>query len=113
METREDLDLVDPNDYVLTFNYNTEKQPIQFPEGWRTRRDATEYDGNVAVYFVASENNDVITLPFFLILGSKKEFYPRPYMLSSVSALKRRERTQSGMEIAPHEGEYGKVIHKI
>lgn len=108
METREDLDLVDPNDYVLTFNYNTEKQPIQFPEGWRTRRDATEYDGNVAVYFVASENNDVITLPFFLILGSKKEFYPRPYMLSSVSALKRRERTQSGMEIAPHEGEYAK-----
>jgi len=85
-------------DHLLTYSYSTEKQPVQFMESWRTRRDPTEYDGNVAVHFRRSDNTDVITLPYFVILGDKKEWYPRPQLLSSVSSLRRRQRTQSGMD---------------
>lgn len=85
--------------YVLTYGYNAEKEPIQFPESWRTRRDKTEYDGNVAIYFRESESpSEVINIPYFVCLGNKKEFYPRPHMLSNVSSLKRRQRVPSTRE---------------
>lgn len=91
---------VEGNNHVVTYGYSTEKEPIQFPESWRTRRDKTEYDGNVVIHFKPSENSGVINLPYFVCLGNKKEFYPRPHMLSNVSSLKRRERVTSAMDIS-------------
>lgn len=86
--------------HVLTYSYSTNKEPIQFTENWRNRRDKTEYDGNVAIHFIPTDDVDVINLPFFIALGNKKEFYPRPYMLSNVSSLKGRQR---GSSTAEHE----------
>lgn len=94
--------------HVLTYGYSTEKEPIQFPESWRTRRDKTEYDGNVAIHFKPSENSGVINLPYFVCLGNKKEFYPRPHMLSNVSSLKRRERVTSSLDTS--DGDSGKFL---
>jgi len=84
--------------HVLTYSYGTNKEPIQFSENWRNRRDKTEYDGNVAIHFIPAEDVDVLNLPFFIALGNKKEFYPRPYMLSNLSSLKGRQRGSSTVE---------------
>ena len=93
----DDTVCLEPNDYLLTYSSSTEKQPIQFGERWRTRRDITEYDSNVAIYFRPS-NDIVMTLPFFVLLGNKKEFYPRRQLLSSISSIRRRHRASSGMD---------------
>ena len=84
--------------FSLTYSYSAEKEPIQLPENFAIR-DKTDYDGNVALYYVPSENADVVNLPFFVTLGSKKEFYPRPYMFSKMSSLKRRQRVYSTTEL--------------
>ena len=85
-----------PEDYLLTYSYSTKKEPVQITENWRTRRETTEYDGNVTLQYCKSESDDVLNLPFFVILANKKEFYPRPNMLTSVSSLRRsRQRTSS------------------
>ena len=100
---------MDPHGYLLTYSYNTEKQPVQFAESWRTRRDTTEYDGHVAVHYRSVDNSDVLNLPYFVILSNKKEFYPRPHLLTSVSSLRRRQRTASGLEGVLHENEYSEL----
>ena len=84
--------------YLLTFTYNTEKQPFQFLDSWRNKRDITEYGGNVVIYYKPSNNTDVITLHFYLLLINKREFYPRPQLLSNISSIRRRHRTISGYE---------------
>ena len=84
--------------YLLTFTYSTEKQPFQFLDSWRNKRDITEYGGNVVIYYKLSNNTDVITLHFYLLLINKREFYPRPQLLSNISSIRRRHRTISGYE---------------
>ncbi|XP_065662266.1 KICSTOR complex protein SZT2 isoform X3 [Hydra vulgaris] len=92
-------DVFDPKDYLLFYRYTTEKQPVQFVEGWRTRRDTTDFDGFVAVHFCVDINNGMLNIPFYLILVNKKEFYPRPHLLTSVSsALRGRHKANSGMD---------------
>ena len=83
---------------LLTYSYSAEKEAVQAAENF-VIRDKTEYDGNVALHFVPTQNVDVLDLPFFVALGSKKEFYPRPYMFSKLSSLKRRQRVYSNTEV--------------
>ena len=90
----------DPSDYLLFYTYTTEKPPVQFLEGWRTRRDTTDFDGFVAVHFSVNSSNS-LSIPFYLILANKKEFYPRPHLLTSISsALRGRHKANSGMDSA-------------
>ena len=94
----EEKDVQQASSILLTYSYSAEKDPVQAAENFAIR-DKTDYDGNVAVHFVATKNVDVVNLPFFVALGSKKEFYPRPYMFSKMSSLKRRQRVYSNTDV--------------
>ena len=83
---------------LLTFTYNTEKQPFQLLDSCRNKRDITEYGGNVVIYYKPSNDTDVITLHYYVLLINKREFYPRPQLLANISSIRRRHRTISGYE---------------